>query len=168
MTETLQKAVGYIRVSTTEQADSGLGLTAQRRKVEAQAEISDLELVEVIEDAGYSAKNLKRPGMDRLLALVDKGEVDVVIIAKLDRLSRSDIGDEMPALSGGGDVTNRGALGSSGTAAPGRKHPRSGPSAQRRGWGSLSFQSPGAGPEPRGEVPNRFPCNSWLWSQSKW
>ena len=40
-------------------------------------------------DAGESAKSLQRPGMARLLALVDSRAVDVVIIAKLDRLTRS-------------------------------------------------------------------------------
>jgi DNA invertase Pin-like site-specific DNA recombinase len=47
------------------------------------------ELVDVIVDAGESAKSLARPGMVRLLALVDAGAVDTVIIAKLDRLTRS-------------------------------------------------------------------------------
>jgi DNA invertase Pin-like site-specific DNA recombinase len=40
-------------------------------------------------DAGESAKSLDRPGMARLLAMVDAKAVDVVIIAKLDRLTRS-------------------------------------------------------------------------------
>src|SRR5262249_29378202 len=44
---------------------------------------------EVIIDAGESAKSLNRPGMEQLLSLVDAGAVDTVIIAKLDRLTRS-------------------------------------------------------------------------------
>ena len=40
-------------------------------------------------DGGESAKNLNRPGMERLLTLVDQGKVQTVIIAKLDRLTRS-------------------------------------------------------------------------------
>jgi site-specific DNA recombinase len=36
-----------------------------------------------------SAKSLDRPGMERLLAIVERGEVDAVIIAKLDRITRS-------------------------------------------------------------------------------
>src|SRR5216683_4228247 len=47
------------------------------------------EIVELIVDGGESAKNLNRPGMERLLALVDEGKVQTVIIAKLDRLTRS-------------------------------------------------------------------------------
>lgn len=83
------KAVAYLRVSTAEQADSGLGLDAQRRRVEAQAVVSDTNLVDVIEDAGYSAKDLDRPGLARLMTMVQAGEVDTIITAKLDRLTRS-------------------------------------------------------------------------------
>ena len=83
------KAVGYIRVSTEEQADSGLGLEAQRLRVEAQAIVSDLDLLDVIEDGGYSAKCLDRPGLARLMDMVNAGEVDVIITAKLDRLTRN-------------------------------------------------------------------------------
>jgi site-specific DNA recombinase len=46
-------------------------------------------LTELIRDAGHSAKSLKRPGMTRLLAMVHAGEVDVVMVYKLDRLTRS-------------------------------------------------------------------------------
>jgi hypothetical protein len=51
--------------------------------------LQDPELLDVIVDAGESAKSLNRPGMDRLLAMVDAGEVQTVIVAKLDRLTRS-------------------------------------------------------------------------------
>jgi DNA invertase Pin-like site-specific DNA recombinase len=47
------------------------------------------ELADIIVEAGESAKSLNRPGMQRLLALVDAGEVQAVIVAKLDRLTRS-------------------------------------------------------------------------------
>ena len=53
------------------------------------AVVQGAELAEVIIDAGESAKSLNRPGMARLLSLVDAGAVDTVIIAKLDRLTRS-------------------------------------------------------------------------------
>ena len=46
-------------------------------------------MLETIVDGGESAKNLNRPGLQRLLALVDSGKVEAVIIAKLDRLTRS-------------------------------------------------------------------------------
>jgi DNA invertase Pin-like site-specific DNA recombinase len=53
------------------------------------AVVHGAELLEVIVDGGESAKSLKRPGMTKLLALVDAGKVQTVIIAKLDRLTRS-------------------------------------------------------------------------------
>jgi len=83
------KAIGYVRVSTEKQADFGVSLEAQSEKVRAMVVVQDAELVEVIIDAGESAKSLNRPGMARLLSLVDAGAVDAVIIAKLDRLTRS-------------------------------------------------------------------------------
>jgi site-specific DNA recombinase len=46
-------------------------------------------LIDIIVDGGESAKSLNRPGMARLLTLVDAGEVQAVIIAKLDRLTGS-------------------------------------------------------------------------------
>jgi DNA invertase Pin-like site-specific DNA recombinase len=83
------RAIGYIRVSTDKQADFGVSLEAQSEKVRAMAVVQGAELAELIMDAGESAKSLNRPGMERLLALVDSKAVDVVIIAKLDRLTRS-------------------------------------------------------------------------------
>lgn len=83
------KAIGYVRVSTEKQADFGVSLEAQTEKVRAMAVVQGVELADVIIDAGESAKSLNRPGMDRLLSLVDSGAVAVVIIAKLDRLTRS-------------------------------------------------------------------------------
>jgi site-specific DNA recombinase len=50
--------------------------------------LNDWTLREIIREEGVSAKSLKRPGLERLLALVDAGEVDVVIVYKLERLTR--------------------------------------------------------------------------------
>ena len=85
------KAIGYTRVSTDKQ---GISLEAQLEKIQAMAVVQGAEVLEVIQDA-ESAKSLERPGMARLLALVDAGKVQVVIIAKLDRLTRSvrDLGE---------------------------------------------------------------------------
>ncbi len=92
---TPRSAVGYTRVSTTEQAGNGQSLTAQRAKVEAYATMHDLELADVIEDAGHSAKTLDRPGMSQLLELIRRRKVGVVIVSKLDRITRSvrDLGE---------------------------------------------------------------------------
>jgi site-specific DNA recombinase len=83
------KAIGYVRVSTEKQADFGVSLEAQSEKARAMAVVQGAELAEIIVDASESAKSLNRPGMARLLSLVDAGAVDTVIIAKLDRLTRS-------------------------------------------------------------------------------
>jgi DNA invertase Pin-like site-specific DNA recombinase len=86
---TTKRAVGYTRVSTDKQAERGVSLDAQIEKIRAMGVVHGVEVVDVITDAGESAKSLQRPGMARLLAMVDAGEVEVVIIAKLDRLTRS-------------------------------------------------------------------------------
>jgi len=83
------KAIGYVRVSTEKQADSGVSLEAQEAKIRAMAVVQGVELGDVIRDAGQSAKSLNRPGMARLLDLVESRQVDTVIIAKLDRITRS-------------------------------------------------------------------------------
>lgn len=77
----------YLRVSTVEQADSGLGIAAQRRAVEHEAERRGWPEVTWYVDAGASGRTLDRPEVVRLLAEVSRG--DVVVVAKLDRLSRS-------------------------------------------------------------------------------
>jgi len=94
-TSTTKRAIGYVRVSTADQADSGAGLDAQRAKLAAWCELHDADLVELIEDAGMSAKTLDRPGMSRVLEAVTRRSVDVVVVAKLDRLTRSvrDLGE---------------------------------------------------------------------------
>ena len=83
------KAIGYVRVSTEKQGDSGVSLEAQQEKIRAMAVVKGIELMDLIIDAGESAKSLNRPGMMQVLALVEARAVDVVIIAKLDRLTRS-------------------------------------------------------------------------------
>jgi site-specific DNA recombinase len=83
------KAIGYTRVSTDKQADRGVSLEAQTEKIRAMAVVHSAELADIIVEAGESAKSLNRPGMQRLLALVDSGGVNAVIVAKLDRLTRS-------------------------------------------------------------------------------
>jgi len=89
------RVLGYVRVSTEQQADTGLSLDAQRTKIAAYAVAMDLDLIDVIEDAGFSAKTLARPGLQAALARLESKEADGLVIAKLDRLTRSvrDLGD---------------------------------------------------------------------------
>jgi site-specific DNA recombinase len=83
------RVIGYTRVSTDEQATHGVSLDAQKAKLNAYAALYGLEIVETIEDAGQSAKSLKRPGLQRALEMLWAGKADGLLIAKLDRLSRS-------------------------------------------------------------------------------
>jgi DNA invertase Pin-like site-specific DNA recombinase len=85
-----QKVVGYTRVSTDEQASSGLGLRAQRNLITAECERRGWELVQVYEDGGASGKSLtNRPAISEALAAVRSHAADALVVAKLDRLSRS-------------------------------------------------------------------------------
>ncbi|MGV8122268.1 MAG: recombinase family protein [Candidatus Xenobiia bacterium LiM19] len=83
------KVIGYARVSTEEQATSGVSLQAQVEKLCQYASLYDLELVAVIEDGGQSAKTLNRPGIQQALQMMRNGEVSGLLVAKLDRLTRS-------------------------------------------------------------------------------
>jgi DNA invertase Pin-like site-specific DNA recombinase len=83
------RVVGYCRVSTSEQASEGVSLEMQAKKIEAYCLVKDWQLSEVITDAGESAKSLDRPGMQRLVKMVEAGEISTVIVHKLDRLTRS-------------------------------------------------------------------------------
>jgi DNA invertase Pin-like site-specific DNA recombinase len=81
------EAIGYIRVSTEEQADSGLSLESQRARIKAQSEANGWTLAGIYEDAGISAKTLNRPGLHAALKQLRPGRVLVAL--KLDRLTRS-------------------------------------------------------------------------------
>ncbi|MCA9781272.1 MAG: recombinase family protein [Candidatus Eremiobacteraeota bacterium] len=83
------KVIGYVRVSTEDQAAHGVSLDAQRTKLEQYAALFDHELVDVVIDAGASAKSLKREGLSSALARLDAGEAEGLLVAKLDRLTRS-------------------------------------------------------------------------------
>ncbi|GAI18207.1 unnamed protein product [marine sediment metagenome] len=82
------KALGYVRVSTREQAEKGISLEVQRKKIRAYADLKDLDLVKIIADKGKSGKDLKRKGIRELLEMIKSKEVSAVITYKMDRLSR--------------------------------------------------------------------------------
>jgi site-specific DNA recombinase len=85
------KAIGYIRVSTEDQAREGVSLDNQKAKIKAYCDLKDLELVDVIEDAGISAKNLNRPGIKKVLELARTKQIDAIVTYKLDRMFRSTV-----------------------------------------------------------------------------
>ena len=87
-THTTPKAIGYLRVSTEGQADSGLGLDAQRASVTTAAARLGLALADVFTDAGLSGSLdlADRPGLFAAIEAMKRG--DVLIVAKRDRLGR--------------------------------------------------------------------------------
>lgn len=82
----------YARISTRERAINGYGLDMQINKNIEYLKLYDLyenaNLV-VYRDDGYSAKDMNRPGMNKLVKEIKEGKIDTVIIYKLDRLSRN-------------------------------------------------------------------------------
>lgn len=82
------KIIAYIRVSTDEQDKSGLGLEAQETRIRNYCQLYDLHLVGVFKDAA-SGKNCKRPGLQTALDRLGRDGIEGLIVAKLDRLTRS-------------------------------------------------------------------------------
>ncbi len=80
-------AIGYVRCSTQEQADSGLGLDAQQMRIRAYCSLKDLRLIEIITDAGVSGgKPLgNRTGGARLLDMLKQRKATSIVMLKLDR-----------------------------------------------------------------------------------
>ena len=83
------EVIGSVRVSTEEQRSSGAGLITQGNAIVAECRRRGWRLVEIVEDAGYSAKDLRRPGVQIALETLRRGEASGLVVAKLDRLSRS-------------------------------------------------------------------------------
>ena len=82
-----QLFLAYTRVSTEEQAKSGLGLAAQRATIDAAAQCRYWK-VKHFSDEGVSGKVIG-PQLREVLELLASGQADGLIVAKLDRLSRS-------------------------------------------------------------------------------
>lgn len=83
------RVVGYIRVSTDDQADSGAGLEAQRAAILEQCTRRSWDLIALHEDTASARSLAKRPGLTRALVDLDAGVAGALVVAKLDRLSRS-------------------------------------------------------------------------------
>lgn len=83
----MNKAIGYIRVSTQQQAEEGVSLEAQKAKIEAWCLANDFELVEVYCDKGISGTKSNRP---ELLAALKQTTKDTALVCySLSRLTRS-------------------------------------------------------------------------------
>ena len=84
---TMRRVVLYIRVSTREQAERGNSLEMQKERLLAYCKAMGWLVVGIYIDPGHSGSSLNRPEMQRLIA--DKDNYDIILVYKLDRLSRS-------------------------------------------------------------------------------
>lgn len=83
------KCVIYVRVSTEEQAKHGYSIAAQLEKLEAYCKSQGWEAVEQFIDDGYSAKDINRPNFTKMMDRIKHGDIDVLLVYRLDRLTRS-------------------------------------------------------------------------------
>ena len=90
MNETGRKlrVVGYVRVSTIEQARQGESIQTQRQRIKRYLELADAELVGIITDDGKSGKTLDREGFQEVLRRLRNDEVDGICVSRLDRMTR--------------------------------------------------------------------------------
>jgi DNA invertase Pin-like site-specific DNA recombinase len=103
MTREGGRAVGYVRVSTREQAQEGVSLAAQEERIRAYCTARGWDLIRVYRDEGESGSDLDRPGVRSMIRDLKANGVDVVVVLKLDRLTRSmrDLGYLIEDLFGG-------------------------------------------------------------------
>ncbi len=85
------RVLAYTRVSTLEQARSGHGLEAQRQTIQQEAQRRGWKQLQIVEDDGWSAKDLKRPGIQQALELLASGEADTLILRNADPFDRCDL-----------------------------------------------------------------------------
>ncbi len=86
------KVALYLRVSTEEQAVRGYSIEAQKEALRDYALKKGWEIAGIYEDAGFSAKDINRPALKRLLKDIEDGKINAVLVWRLDRISRS-VGD---------------------------------------------------------------------------
>ena len=79
----------YVRVSTQEQADEGYSIGEQQERLTSYCNAKDWTIYETYIDPAFSGSNLERPNMNRMIRDVEKHNIDLVLVYKLDRLSRS-------------------------------------------------------------------------------
>jgi len=85
-----QQVIGYVRVSTSEQGESGLGLDAQRTAIREECSRRGWTLLHIFEDVGVSGKAINgRPALQAALAVLRDHGASGILVSKLDRLSRS-------------------------------------------------------------------------------
>jgi site-specific DNA recombinase len=83
------RVICYVRVSTREQAEKGYSVGEQQERLRAYCIAKDWIVEDVITDPGFSGAKLERPGIQRVIRLVQEKKCEAVLVWKLDRLSRS-------------------------------------------------------------------------------
>lgn len=89
MDEKIKSAGIYIRVSTFDQAREGFSLGEQEERLKEFCKFKRYNIYKVYQDAGISAKNDKRPAYQEMIEDIKKGNINVIVALKLDRLTRS-------------------------------------------------------------------------------
>lgn len=84
-----KRAALYIRVSTQEQAQEGYSIGAQTERLEAYCKSRDWTVANIYTDPGFSGAKTERPALQRMIRDIESGAIDIVVVYKLDRLSRS-------------------------------------------------------------------------------
>lgn len=82
-------AIGYVRVSSLEQAQEGVSLDMQRDKLRSYCKLNGIRLIDIKADEGISGGTMERPGLQAALMMLERGQANMLIVAKLDRLTRS-------------------------------------------------------------------------------
>ena len=83
------RAIGYVRVSTSEQGASGLGLESQKAAIVSYCQQRGIELVEIVTEVASGKSTAGRPVLCSTLSRLDAGEAERLIVAKVDRLARN-------------------------------------------------------------------------------
>lgn len=83
------RAAIYIRVSTDEQAADGYSIEAQKALLTRKANELGYEIYNYYIDDGYSAKDMRRPALKRLIKEVEERKFDAVLFWRLDRWTRN-------------------------------------------------------------------------------
>lgn len=84
-----QRAAVYIRVSTGEQAAEGYSIGEQKERLTKYCEAMEWKITKVYIDPGYTGSNMDRPALQEMIKQIENKNVDIVLVDKLDRLSRS-------------------------------------------------------------------------------
>lgn len=89
MDEKIKSAGIYIRVSTFDQVREEFSLGEQEERLKEFCNFRRYNIYKIYQDAGISAKNDKRPAYQEMIEDVKKGNINVIVALKLDRLTRS-------------------------------------------------------------------------------